>query len=339
MIRISRIASRALLLAVLSTCALAQDFVTTPPPQNPPAAAAAGSTAAGLSITPLHGQTQEQQWSDRYACHGWASSQSGYDPVHPGTNPAGLENYRRALSACLEGRGYGVSAGPPSPPPAPPVYRTYPAYPAYPPPVYVRHYAAPEVEYRPFSFGFDFGFSPTTGASSDYLDWGANIGFAFTWTPSATVPVGLRVDPTYSWFHVHPVALNYSGSSYFAGYQDVYGTDLDLQVNLGRYWHWPGNQFYLLGGAGWYKVYNDLHQVAYIGPGYCVPYYCAPGYPVITGYVHSTSSWRDSWNIGLGWDMALDSHTSFFVEARYQSIYTGAGSHLELVPVRFGIRF
>ncbi len=342
MIGTSLTATRTLLLTVVCSCAFAQDFVTTPPPQSAPPTYGPGSSGEGLYVTPRHGQTQEQQWTDRYACHGWAKGQTGYDPIHPGAtggDDARRAQYRQAMMACLEGRGYSVSTAPPpgaTPAPAqPPTYRAYPyAYPPYAPPEYVRHYASPEVAYHPFRFSGDFGFTAPTGATSDYLDWGANIGLAVTWFPSSTVPVGLRVDPSYSWFHVHP----YYNSSY-DGYQDVYGTDLDLQVNLGRYF--LGSQFYLFGGPGWYKIHSDLHQIAFVGPPYCDPFffYCTPGYPISTGELHNTSSWRNSWNIGLGWETALDSHTSVFVEARYQSIDSFSGGHLDLVPVRFGIRF
>jgi hypothetical protein len=57
---------------------------------------------------PKNGQTDEQQASDRYQCHQWAVSQSGYDPTRNGAANAGQDNYRRAVTACMEGRGYSV---------------------------------------------------------------------------------------------------------------------------------------------------------------------------------------------------------------------------------------
>jgi hypothetical protein len=61
-------------------------------------------------VYPSKGQSQEQQANDRTECNGWATSQSGYDPDlrshrHPDTGPT---DYGRALSACLEGRGYAI---------------------------------------------------------------------------------------------------------------------------------------------------------------------------------------------------------------------------------------
>src|ERR1700678_3113044 len=115
----------ALLLAV-SVSAVAQS--PAPPPGQP---------AGGISIKPKNGQSLQQQASDRYACHSWAKNQTGFDPTRTGRGGAQGEEesrrseYRRAISACLEGRGYTVHF--PAPPAAVP-----PAYAAAPP-----TYAAP----------------------------------------------------------------------------------------------------------------------------------------------------------------------------------------------------
>jgi hypothetical protein len=80
--------------------AVPQDNDAAPPPP-----------ANGQSFNyPKNGQTDEQQASDRYQCHQWAVSQSGYDPTRNGAGAAaGQQNdYHRALTACMEGRGYSV---------------------------------------------------------------------------------------------------------------------------------------------------------------------------------------------------------------------------------------
>jgi hypothetical protein len=61
-------------------------------------------------VYPSRGQSPQQTANDRYDCGKWATNESGYDPdlrVHrnPETGPVA---YGRALSACLEGRGYAV---------------------------------------------------------------------------------------------------------------------------------------------------------------------------------------------------------------------------------------
>ena len=58
-----------------------------------------------IIISPLKGQSEQQQAIDRSECHGWAVGQTGYDPTQP--SPSDKYNeYHRAMCACLEGRGY-----------------------------------------------------------------------------------------------------------------------------------------------------------------------------------------------------------------------------------------
>jgi Family of unknown function (DUF6515) len=86
---------------------------TEPPPQSggPPEAAAAG---ADLYIYPQNGQSADTQANDKYECHKWSVSQSGFDPtqsgggVSPDQAAAKRGDYQRAMRACLEGRGYSV---------------------------------------------------------------------------------------------------------------------------------------------------------------------------------------------------------------------------------------
>jgi hypothetical protein len=92
-----------------------------PPPDEPLPDAAPPSDAstppAGAEdffIYPKNGQSDDQQARDRYECHSWAMNQTGFDSSQPsgGVPPsqAGqkLSDYRRAMSACLEARGYTV---------------------------------------------------------------------------------------------------------------------------------------------------------------------------------------------------------------------------------------
>jgi hypothetical protein len=84
------------------------DAATTEAPQQPP------PQGDQMYVYPQNGQSAEQQASDKYECHRWASSQSGFDPTQSGggvppeqSGPA-RDNYQRAMRACLEGRGYSV---------------------------------------------------------------------------------------------------------------------------------------------------------------------------------------------------------------------------------------
>jgi hypothetical protein len=66
-----------------------------------------------MFIYPRMGQSEKQQADDRYACHQWAVSQTGFDPTQPPGSPGSQKiekraDYQRAMSACLDGRGYTV---------------------------------------------------------------------------------------------------------------------------------------------------------------------------------------------------------------------------------------
>jgi hypothetical protein len=89
-------------------------YAVVEPPQDignePPAPPAVEE----LFIYPREGQTEKQQANDRYECHRWAANQTHYDPTQ---SPPDLtqaqgnqkqKDYHRAMSACLEGRGYTV---------------------------------------------------------------------------------------------------------------------------------------------------------------------------------------------------------------------------------------
>ena len=67
-----------------------------------------------MFIYPKNGQNEDQQATDKYECHKWANQQSGFDPtqsgggVPPEQNASARNSYNRAITACLEGRGYSV---------------------------------------------------------------------------------------------------------------------------------------------------------------------------------------------------------------------------------------
>jgi hypothetical protein len=87
------------------------NYVAAPPGATPPAAPMPSSD---LYVYPQAGQSADQVASDKYECHKWAQSQSGFDPtqssggVPPEQAGSARDNYQRALSACLEGKGYSV---------------------------------------------------------------------------------------------------------------------------------------------------------------------------------------------------------------------------------------
>jgi hypothetical protein len=87
-------------------------YVVIAPPQGEVSKVA--PSPSQFFIYPSKGQSQEQQADDRYACHIWAVSQTGYDPTSLGGEQGQVdtkqarEDYRRAMAACLEARGYSV---------------------------------------------------------------------------------------------------------------------------------------------------------------------------------------------------------------------------------------
>jgi hypothetical protein len=70
--------------------------------------------AEDIYVYPRQGQSQEQTDIDRYECHRWAADETGFDPTRAdggvGADQANAarNEYQRAMTACLEGRGYSV---------------------------------------------------------------------------------------------------------------------------------------------------------------------------------------------------------------------------------------
>jgi hypothetical protein len=85
------------------------------PPSDPTMATTQPPASDDLFIYPQNGQSAEQQSTDKYECHQWAKTQTGYDPTQangglPQDQPADDKRaeYQRAMRACLEGRNYSV---------------------------------------------------------------------------------------------------------------------------------------------------------------------------------------------------------------------------------------
>jgi hypothetical protein len=89
-------------------------YETVRPPQNLANQAAQGRENFNLFAYPKNGQTTERQATDRSECQQWATGQTGIDSPPADSTPAiavtaaKRQDYLRAQSACLEGRGYSV---------------------------------------------------------------------------------------------------------------------------------------------------------------------------------------------------------------------------------------
>jgi len=95
----------------------AQGYTVVAPPTNlaavaPQAAVAPVAPAPeAFFVYPRDGQDLKQQAADRGECNEWATGQTGYDPRFglPASDTLADQkrsDYRRALDACLDGRGY-----------------------------------------------------------------------------------------------------------------------------------------------------------------------------------------------------------------------------------------
>jgi hypothetical protein len=90
-------------------------YAVVDPPDNADAPASAPDNAQqDLIIYPKNGQSKDQQAADQFECHTWAKGQTGFDPTQPGggqqeSSAMNRSNYDRAMSACLQARGYQVN--------------------------------------------------------------------------------------------------------------------------------------------------------------------------------------------------------------------------------------
>jgi opacity protein-like surface antigen len=325
-------APRVLVLLAASMPAVAQ-YVATPPPSEP--SAASGAHADELRLYPKNGQTQEQQWADRYECHRWAKTQSGFDPTQQAAGTPSSENgsrregYQRALTACLEGRGYTVKYGAPVQASTPPPIESGRVRQSPP--------AVPEFKYRALRVQIDGGYTVAAGRTNQYFDDGSNVGFGLTWFPTSALPVGLRIDGSYSRFRAKDAFRDLYGEGFTSGHQNIYGGDADLQLDLAH--RSSRAKMYLFGGAGWYREQTYLRQVSLDYGTICDPYFCAPGYfPTLTAVQRTTSPWHSSWNAGIGLEVSAADNASFFIEARYLRI-SQFNSKMDFVPIRIGLRF
>lgn len=326
-----------LLALPMSVPAFAQYMSTPPPDRAAPAQPSPDVRSDSLTITARNGQSEKQQWADRYECHKWAKDQSGFDPtLRPPSDMTGVEidsrrnQYRRALTACLEGRGYAVQYGQPSSPAVAPATGAPPGTSSH----WVR--SAPQLRYRPIEAQIEGGYTAAVGNANREIDDGSNVGFGLTWFPTSALPVGLRVDGSYSSFRAKDAFLAQFGPNVYHGWQDVYGGDADLQLDLA-----PAasrSKLYLLGGAGWYRERSTLREIVYETGTFCDYFGCATGTFPFGASAHATSSWRSAWNAGLGWEVAFADGGAFFVEARYRQV-APRQDKLQFVPISVGLRF
>jgi hypothetical protein len=195
-------------------------------------------------------------------------------------------------------------------------------------------WASRELTYQSFSAGAGGGYSFVTGPAGDYIGGGADAAVGISWFPSPALPLGLRLDGSYYWFAPGRQLLGSGGLDYTQGERRAYGGDLDLQLDVARMS--SRQKAYLMAGIGEFRLATNLQKLS-AAPLVCGNNFCGR-YPTVLATESDTSPWAASWNAGVGWAMALDAHTSLFIEVRYQRIFA-SGSNTQFVPVRAGLRF
>ena len=76
-------------------------------PPGQPGLAGQPRGASDIYLYPRNGQSDTQSQNDRYECHSWAVNQTGFDPTRAAAQSSGnAADYRRAMIACLDARGY-----------------------------------------------------------------------------------------------------------------------------------------------------------------------------------------------------------------------------------------
>jgi hypothetical protein len=220
---------------------------------------------------------------------------------------------------------------PPAYSPPPP---TSPAQAAYAPPQNTFHYHALRMELAG-------GYTLTEGTLKDTLNDGGNVGLGLIWMPSSSLPVGLRLEGSYSDFSHTLNALAQesaaTGNNLSSGYTALYGGNVDGEIDLPMT---PRAHEYFFGGVGWYRQQINLKAVSY-EQGLTCYYYCVPvTFPVYSTVERNTTPWQKSWNAGIGFEFAMADPGSFFIEARYMRITQNQGNaQTVFVPLRVGIRF
>ena len=244
-----------------------------------------------------------------------------------------------------------------APPQAPPQYQQAPPYqqaPAYPPPPppYQPYQSPPSsasqsaqsqqgVRYHPWRMQIFGGYTLTQGAEvKTLLNDGGSGGLGITWFPTAAIPLGFRVDGSYTshpqTLHALDLASQSTGQNIADGYTDIYGGDVDAEIDLHL---GTRSREYFFGGIGWYRERTTLKSVTYQQGTVCW-FFCYPGYfPVYSNAQTTTSGWMNSWNAGIGFEFPLGDPATFFIDGRFLRIKQPGGGYWDFIPIRVGIRF
>jgi hypothetical protein len=87
-----------------------------PETSAPPVSASQSTTPRGnwsggvsdIVAYPRNGQNDQQTSNDKFECHKWSVAQTGFDPTRSINLQGTAADYRRAMGACMDARGYTV---------------------------------------------------------------------------------------------------------------------------------------------------------------------------------------------------------------------------------------
>lgn len=210
----------------------------------------------------------------------------------------------------------------------------------YAPSAYENDMTESGLAYQALHLQIEGGYGITEGPQKTAFRNGWTAGLGLTWFPVAVLPIGLRVDGSYSRFGATDAELlgesQTAGTEVASGRQELYGADADLELDMTMS---AQVKQYLVGGYGTYRQQTVFEHASYM-PGTNCLFFCVPGYIRTDSVVSAkTSPWVGSWNAGVGFEFSgLQSRTSFFIEARYMRL-APFSSHSGYVPVRVGFRY
>jgi opacity protein-like surface antigen len=194
--------------------------------------------------------------------------------------------------------------------------------------------------YRPFRFQLEGGATVTQGTEEQKLNNGWNVGAGFTWYPTSNLPLGLRVDGSYSGFDARGAYLSQVAAQLQKpvneGTVKIWGADVDLELDLKI---GPTVKLYLLAGVGWYDEQDTFREERRVPGLECDWFGCVHGTTTVSSIVaRNTTGIHSAKNAGLGVQFALGERVSFFMDARYLRISPKARKR-DFLPIRFGLRF
>jgi opacity protein-like surface antigen len=202
---------------------------------------------------------------------------------------------------------------------------------------YTERYYQPQTHVH---WHMDTGYVATSGQIRDFLQGGWTIGGGFSWQPDFSSPLALRADLNYSRFAATRQLIGINQAFDQTQIDDGFGEIVDLAVD-GEY-RMPLSPYitaFAVAGVGVAHRRIALTQTVAFDGFVCDPYFgfCESGFVPGEAVVASDNTTRFTWNAGIGLDFALQSGSTFFVEARFTRMQMPQPT--DFVPIRVGLRF